>query len=48
VHAEQAVAFGIAAQALVIAAGAVFVAAMAVWHAHGKLVLARGAVAARA
>jgi len=37
VHAEQAVAFGIAAQALVIAAGAVFVAAMGAWHAHGKL-----------
>jgi uncharacterized membrane protein YbhN (UPF0104 family) len=48
VHAEQAVAFGVAAQALVIAAGAVFVAAMAAWHAHGKLVLARRAVAARA
>jgi hypothetical protein len=37
VHAEQAIAFGVAAQALVIAAGAVFVAAMGAWHAHGKL-----------
>jgi uncharacterized membrane protein YbhN (UPF0104 family) len=35
-HAEQAVAFGIAAQALVIAAGATFVLALAVWHAQGR------------
>jgi uncharacterized membrane protein YbhN (UPF0104 family) len=37
VHVDQAIAFGIAAQGLVIAAGAVFVAAMAAWHAHGRL-----------
>lgn len=36
-HAEDAVAFGLAAQALLIAAGAVFVLALAVWHAHGSL-----------
>lgn len=35
-HAEQAVAFGIAAQALVIAAGASCVLALAVWHAQGR------------
>jgi uncharacterized membrane protein YbhN (UPF0104 family) len=35
-HAEQAVAFGIAAQALVIAAGAACVLALAVWHAQGR------------
>lgn len=37
VHAEQAIAFGIAAQALVIAVGAVCVLALGVWHAHGRL-----------
>ncbi|HZT15942.1 MAG TPA: lysylphosphatidylglycerol synthase domain-containing protein [Gaiellaceae bacterium] len=37
VHTEQAIAFGIAAQALVIAVGAVCVMAMGVWHAHGRL-----------
>jgi len=36
VHTEQAIAFGIAAQALVIAAGAVFVAALAAWHAQAR------------
>jgi uncharacterized membrane protein YbhN (UPF0104 family) len=36
IHTEQAIAFGIAAQALVIAAGAVFVAAMAAWHAQAR------------
>jgi uncharacterized membrane protein YbhN (UPF0104 family) len=35
VHTDQAVAFGIAAQASVIAAGALFVLAMGAWHAHG-------------
>ncbi len=35
-HADQAVAFGIAAQALVIAAGAACVLALAVWHAQGR------------
>jgi uncharacterized membrane protein YbhN (UPF0104 family) len=37
VHTEQAVAFGIAAQASVIAAGALFVLAMGAWHAEGVL-----------
>ncbi len=37
VHTEQAIAFGIAAQALVIAVGAACVMAMGVWHAHGRL-----------
>lgn len=41
VHTEQAVAFGIAAQALVIAAGAVCVAAMALVSAHGRFRPAR-------
>jgi hypothetical protein len=36
VRTEQAVAFGIAAQALVIAAGATFVLALAAWHAQGR------------
>ncbi|HEY3185546.1 MAG TPA: lysylphosphatidylglycerol synthase domain-containing protein [Gaiellaceae bacterium] len=36
VHTEQAIAFGIAAQALVIAAGAVFVAALGAWHAQAR------------
>jgi uncharacterized membrane protein YbhN (UPF0104 family) len=35
-HADQAVAFGIAAQALVIAAGAACVLALGVWHAQGR------------
>ena len=35
-HTEQAVAFGIAAQALVIAAGAACVLALAAWHAQGR------------
>ncbi|HEX7083438.1 MAG TPA: lysylphosphatidylglycerol synthase domain-containing protein [Gaiellaceae bacterium] len=37
VHADQAIAFGIAAQASVIAAGALFVLALGVWHAEGRL-----------
>lgn len=36
VHAEEAIAFGIAAQALVIAAGAACVLALAAWHAQGR------------
>lgn len=40
VHAEQAVAFGIAAQALVILVGAVFVLALALWHAQGRVLAA--------
>lgn len=36
-HAEDAVAFGIAAQALLIGVGAACVLALAVWHAHGSL-----------
>ena len=35
-HADQAVAFGIAAQALVISAGAACVLALAAWHAQGR------------
>jgi uncharacterized membrane protein YbhN (UPF0104 family) len=37
VHADRAVAFGIAAQASVILAGAVFVLALGAWHAQGRL-----------
>jgi uncharacterized membrane protein YbhN (UPF0104 family) len=37
VGSEQAIAFGIAAQALVIAAGAAFVLALGAWHAQGRL-----------
>ena len=37
VHTEDAVAFGIAAQALLIAVGAVFVLALGAWHAQGAL-----------
>ena len=37
VHANDAVAFGIAAQALLMAAGAMFVLALAAWHAQGRL-----------
>ena len=36
-HADEAIAFGVAAQGLVIAAGAVCLAAMAAWHAHGRV-----------
>jgi uncharacterized membrane protein YbhN (UPF0104 family) len=36
-RADQAVAFGVAAQGLGIAAGALCVAAMGAWHAHGRL-----------
>jgi uncharacterized membrane protein YbhN (UPF0104 family) len=37
VHADQAVAFGLAAQAVTIAAGAAFVVALGAWHAQGRL-----------
>jgi uncharacterized membrane protein YbhN (UPF0104 family) len=37
VHTEDAVAFGIAAQALLMAAGFAFVLALAGWHAQGRL-----------
>jgi uncharacterized membrane protein YbhN (UPF0104 family) len=37
VHTEQAVAFGVAAQALLMAAGAAFVLALAAWHAQGAV-----------
>ena len=40
VHAEEAIAFGIAAQALVIAVGATFVVGLGAWHAQGRLALA--------
>jgi hypothetical protein len=44
VRTEEAVAFGIAAQALVISAGAAFVVALAAWHAHGRLARVRVAI----
>src|SRR5262249_56191367 len=37
IHTEEAVAFGVAAQALLMAAGAAFVLALGAWHAHGRL-----------
>ena len=37
IHAEEAVAFGIAAQALLMAVGGGFVLALAAWHAQGRL-----------
>ena len=37
VHTEDAVAFGIAAQGLLMAAGAIFVLALGAWHAQGRL-----------
>ena len=37
VHAEEAVAFGIAAQALLMAVGSGFVLALVAWHAQGRL-----------
>jgi len=37
VHANDAVAFGIAAQALLMAAGAAFVLALGAWHAQGRI-----------
>jgi uncharacterized membrane protein YbhN (UPF0104 family) len=40
VKADQALAFGIAAQAVVIAVGAAFMLGLAVWHAEGRLSLA--------
>ncbi len=42
--ADEAIAFGVAAQGLVMAAGAVYVAALAAWHAQGRF----GPVRARA
>jgi uncharacterized membrane protein YbhN (UPF0104 family) len=45
VHSDEAVAFGIAAQALTIAAGAAFVLALGAWHAQGRL--QRGAARVR-
>ena len=41
VHTEDAVAFGVAAQALLMAAGAAFVVALGAWHAHGALSASR-------
>jgi uncharacterized membrane protein YbhN (UPF0104 family) len=37
IHAEEAIAFGLAAQALLMAVGAAFVLALGAWHAQGKL-----------
>jgi hypothetical protein len=37
VHSDEAVAFGVAAQALLMAAGAAFVLALGAWHAQGAL-----------
>jgi hypothetical protein len=37
IHAEEAVAFGLAAQALLMAVGAAFVLALGAWHAQGRL-----------
>ena len=37
IRAEEAVAFGVAAQALLMAAGAAFVLALGAWHAQGRL-----------
>jgi uncharacterized membrane protein YbhN (UPF0104 family) len=37
IHAEEAIAFGIAAQALLMVVGAGFVLALGVWHAQGRL-----------
>jgi uncharacterized membrane protein YbhN (UPF0104 family) len=48
VHTEDAVAFGIAAQGLLMAVGATFVLALAAWHAQGALSrLPRGSFAGR-
>ncbi len=48
IHTEDAVAFGIAAQALLMATGAVFVLALGAWHAQGALSrLPRGNFAVR-
>ncbi len=41
VHGDQALAFGIAAQALLIVVGAAFVVALGAWHAQGALSRAR-------
>jgi hypothetical protein len=40
VKADEALAFGIAAQAVVIAVGAAFILGMAAWHAEGRVSLA--------
>jgi hypothetical protein len=37
IHPEEAVAFGIAAQALLMVVGAAFVLALGAWHAQGRL-----------
>jgi hypothetical protein len=37
VHTDEAVAFGVAAQALLMAAGFAFVLALGAWHAHGAV-----------
>lgn len=37
IHAEEAIAFGLAAQALLMAVGAAFVLALGAWHAQGRL-----------
>jgi hypothetical protein len=37
VHSESALAFGLAAQGLLMGAGALFVLALGLWHAHGSL-----------
>ena len=37
IHAEEAIAFGLAAQALLMAVGATFVLALGAWHAQGRL-----------
>jgi len=39
VHAEEAIAFGVAAQALLMCVGFAFVLALAAWHAQGRLAL---------
>jgi uncharacterized membrane protein YbhN (UPF0104 family) len=41
VHSEEAMAFGIAAQGVVIAAGAAFVLALGAWHAQARLAAGR-------
>ena len=45
IRSEDAIAFGIAAQALIIAAGAMCVLALAVWHAQARFVPSRQQVA---
>jgi len=43
IHAEEAIAFGIAAQALLMAVGAGFLLALGAWHAQGRLQRVAGA-----